>query len=182
MKIGIVSDTHGSMKRWRDGWVVLQGTDIIIHCGDIFNHGSGNPLPEGYAPKELAVELNDLPVPFHVVRGNCDSDVDQLVLRYPLSSPYLFCRFDDISIAATHGHLYDDERWAVLAARWKVSLLLSGHTHRSRIEKKDDVIFVNPGSPSLPRDFPSVAVLDTRLRTVTIFDIINYSVFLSVPF
>jgi len=171
MKIGVISDTHGSVKGWEDAWKVIKDTDIIIHCGDILNHGPGNPLPENYSPKKLVEILNSLQIPLLIVKGNCDSEVDQLFLNYPFSSPFLLCQLDSIRIVASHGHLFKEEEWISLGEKWKVDILISGHTHLWKVERKDNLAVLNPGSPSLPKNEPTVAVIETDSRKIEIFNI-----------
>ena len=91
MWIGVLSDTHGGLRCWREITSgVFSSVDLIIHAGDIFYHGIRNPLPDQYDTISLAEDINALTIPFIVCRGNCDSEVDQVVVRHPIQSPYLF--------------------------------------------------------------------------------------------
>ncbi|HDD64561.1 MAG TPA: phosphodiesterase [Firmicutes bacterium] len=171
MKIGIISDTHGSVKGWENAWKIIKDTDIIIHCGDILNHGPGNPLPEGYSPKKLVEILNGVKIPLLIVKGNCDSEVDQLFLDYPLSFPFLFSQIGQLRILSSHGHIFKEEEWLSLGKKWKIDILISGHTHLWKVEKKENAVILNPGSPSLPKKEPTVAVVDESLRKIEIFNV-----------
>lgn len=88
-KIAVISDTHGSVTAWRKARQIWKGSDMIVHLGDVLYHGPRNPLPEGYMPKELAEEINDSDIPVMIVRGNCDADIDAVMLKWPIANPYL---------------------------------------------------------------------------------------------
>ncbi len=173
MRIGVLSDTHGSLKGWELAWKIFSDADAIIHCGDLFNHGPGNPLPDGYSPAKLLETFNGINKLFLVVRGNCDSEVDQKFLNIPMVSPFLVFQIGDMPrIVATHGHHLDDTRWLDICRRkWKTDILLSGHTHRWKIDKIEGMFWLNPGSPSLPAAEPSAAVIDTDSKELQVFDL-----------
>ncbi len=176
MKIGVVSDTHGGLKAWEDSRRFLDDTETIIHCGDVFNPGPGNPLPDRYAPRDLAAAINGSGVPLLMVKGNCDSEVDQLFLDPPLVSPILVYQVDFLKIVASHGHHFTEDEWLALGRKYKADILISGHTHRARLQHRDGVILLNPGSTALPKDGPpSVSVIDLHLKEIKIFDILNLS-------
>jgi putative phosphoesterase len=151
MRIAIVSDTHGDVAAWRRAKEVLGGADLVIHAGDVLYHGPRNPLKPGYNPPELAEELNNLSCPLLVARGNCDSPVDEEVLKAPMHFPLLFVQYEGLRIVAHHGHEYPLEGLVELCRRWKVTLCISGHTHLPVLEKREGIIVLNPGSPSLPK-------------------------------
>lgn len=161
MKIGVISDTHGSFSAWDKAYArYLSQTDLIIHCGDVLYHGPRNPLPAGYDPGALLEKINALEKPLLLVRGNCDAEVDQMVLDFPLEAPYAHLFTGDYRILVHHGHLE-------LPAKAKKSydLIISGHTHCPGIKEEDGVIYLNPGSPALPKDegkTPTLAVIDGR--------------------
>lgn len=163
MRIGFVSDTHGDAGSWRLAWdKFLAGTDLIIHCGDILYHGPRNPLVDGYNPAELAQILNGCPVPVLYARGNCDADVDQLMIEAPIMSPYVFLQVDGLRIMACHGDNLAEQELLEVARLYKVKLMASGHTHQWTIRQSDDITLINPGSISLPKGkgYPTVAVLE----------------------
>jgi putative phosphoesterase len=165
MRIGVMSDTHGDLACWQG---ITEGifcdVDLIVHAGDIFYHGVRNPLPDGYNTPALAEAINELKTPLLVCRGNCDSDVDQLVVDVPIQAPCLVCQFDYLRLFVHHGHLFSDEEVQRLTSRWKVAVCISGHTHIPFLGQKDSTVFLNPGSPALPKggNSPTVAIIDTN--------------------
>jgi len=175
MKIGVLSDTHGGVKGWEMSWKFLKDTEIILHCGDLFYYGPRNPVPEDYSPGNLVEIFNNLKIPILISKGNCDSEVDQLVLNFPLTYPFLLYQIDFIKIIVSHGHFFNEEEWFNLGKKWKANILISGHTHKWKLEKKEGIILVNPGSPSLPKNEPAVGIIDTELKTVKIFNSGNSS-------
>jgi len=175
-KIGIISDTHGSLERWKLAWEVLKDTDIIIHCGDLFNHGPGNPVPEGYCPKKLLEIFNNLEKPFFVVKGNCDSEVDKTLLTVPFSYPYFFAIFENYKFFATHGNIFTDNKLFELGEKWNINFLISGHTHIWLLEKKNNIIVINPGSPSLSKTEPSCGIINLEDKKVSILEIIKKNI------
>ena len=163
MKIGVISDTHGDATGWqRVMETQFHDVDLIIHAGDILYHGPRNPLVEGYNPPELASLINSCPVPVLFARGNCDADVDQLMLNYPVQTPYVFLQVGNLRIMAHHGDGFDWEEMLRLSRLYGAKLFISGHTHIPVLEHAGEVILLNPGSPSLPKGEgrPTVAVLD----------------------
>jgi len=165
MRIGVVSDTHGGLRSWNDITKgVFSEADLVIHAGDIFYHGIKNPQPDGYDTMGLAQAINDFPHPLLICKGNCDSEVDQLVVDIPIQSPYLVCQFDTLKLLVHHGHLMTEPEVERLASRWDFGVCISGHTHISRLEQKNNIIFLNPGSPSLPKGdgIPTVALIETE--------------------
>lgn len=160
MRIGVISDTHGSLTAWKTAYErFFKDTDLILHCGDVLYHGPRNPLPVGYDPAKLATELNALTLPLVIVRGNCDTEVDQMVLDYPLESPYAHLFTGKLRILALHGH---GSNLSVKAEKG-YNLIISGHTHLPGINKEDGMIRLNPGSPSLPKNdaqTPTIALIE----------------------
>ena len=178
MKIGIISDTHGSVAGWEKSWKILKNSDIIIHCGDLFNHGPGNPIPEKYNPKELLNIFNNLNKPILISRGNCDSEVDQTFLNIPLAYPFLFYQINNLRILVSHGHIFKKDEWIELGKKWKINFLISGHTHIPLLEKVENIIILNPGSPSLPKEkIPTCAMIDTDEGDIKIYNLLDHSVF-----
>ena len=164
MRIGVISDTHGGFKSWQEITKgVFSEADLVIHAGDIFYHGIKNPQPEGYDTMALAQEINDFPLPLIICKGNCDSEVDQLVVDLPIQSPYLVCQFDELRILVHHGHLFTDDEVLRLASRWSFGICISGHTHIPRLERQKQLLFLNPGSSALPKGdgIPTVAFIET---------------------
>jgi len=161
MKIGVISDTHGDLTGWRKVMEeIFSDVDMIIHVGDLFNYGPRNPMPEGFAPGELVQDMNALEIPLVAVRGNCDSDVDDMVVNFPLQSPFAVVQLGSLRIVVNHGDKLSDEEKLNLAKRWHVDIFISGHTHRAKLAREGEIVFLNPGSPSLPKENPTVALLE----------------------
>jgi len=179
MKVGLVSDTHGDVAAWREAMALFRSCELILHAGDHLYHGAFNPILPTYDPQALAKEMNACEVPILHARGNCDSEVDQLALRDPIMSPYVMCRLEGINILVTHGDAMSEEELVELAKRYRVHLLVHGHTHVHGIWEHHSLLVCNPGSPSLPKgdEVPSVAVLEEGV--VSLYDLRDGSVFSS---
>lgn len=172
MKIGIIGDTHGDTLAWERALVALTGCGLAIHCGDILNHGIFNPILPTYAPRLLADSLNTAPFPLVIVKGNCDSDVDQTALGYPIEQHMALIRESGRTILAVHGENFDDNGLAALGRGYGVDLILRGHTHEAAVVEKDGLLIVNPGSASLPKEGPpTVAMLDVDEEVIKVIDI-----------
>ena len=151
MKYVIASDIHGSAT-WCEKLVrqiEAEKPDQVILLGDVLYHGPRNRLSDGYAPAEVAALLNPLANIITAVRGNCDSEVDQMMLDFPCIADYALVMDGARKLFCTHGHVYTPENPPRLPAG---SLFLSGHTHVKVNEVRDGVRFVNPGSVTLPKD------------------------------
>ncbi|MFO7153146.1 MAG: phosphodiesterase [Bacillota bacterium] len=163
MRIGIVSDTHGSSVAFKKALEVLGRCDLLLHAGDVLYHGPRNPLPEGYNPKELAEIINGLEIPLLIAAGNCDAPIDQMLISVPIQSPYSMLLVDRKKLLLAHGHEMDEKALEGLANKWKVDILVTGHTHVKDIKVLPGLIHVNPGSCSLPKDgVPSVALIEDK--------------------
>ena len=151
-KIMIASDIHGDAETTE---ILLEryiesGAEKLVLLGDILYHGPRNDLPAGYAPKKVIELLNAYKNDILSVRGNCDTEVDQMVLSFPVLADYAYLSFDGIRIFATHGHNYNTEKRPPLA---KGDILLHGHTHVPKFESfGEDNIYINPGSVSIPKE------------------------------
>lgn len=164
MKRMILSDVHGSYPRlkgalqWFDQWQI----DQLILLGDLLYHGPRNDLPDGYNPK-LCIELyNQHKDSIMAVRGNCDSEVDQMVLQFPMMSDYVLCHEGNQSFFLTHGHVYHVDRMPPLK---KGDVFMSGHTHVPVMEERNGVYLLNPGSISIPKNGsePSFGLLENGM-------------------
>lgn len=164
MKLLIASDIHGSAtwcKRLMAA-IEAEAPDRLILLGDLLYHGPRNPLPDGYAPAEVAAMLNGMAERIVAVRGNCDSEVDQMMLDFPCMGDYALVMDGARSLFCTHGHVFDPAvvcenaeagvRNATMPPLAPGSAFLSGHTHVKTNEKRSGIQFVNPGSVSLPKD------------------------------
>lgn len=152
MRYLIISDIHGSLTALDAVLPYFEQLkcNYILLLGDILYHGPRNPLPEGYAPKEVADRLNKYADKIIAVRGNCDCEVDQMVLRFPCQGSYTTLFDNDAMLFLTHGHLYTPHNMPHIS---DISLFLYGHTHRWELTRNDEGIWIcNPGSISLPKD------------------------------
>ena len=147
MKLFIASDIHGSAfycQKMIDAYK-KEKADKLVLLGDVLYHGPRNDLPEGYNPKQIIEILNPLAEEILCVRGNCDTEVDQMVFSFPVLSDNALIFADGITLLAAHGH----KETPKLS---KGSILLNGHTHVPAFEEKDGYIRINPGSVSIPKE------------------------------
>ena len=151
MKLLIASDIHGSLRYCRellDAFDREQAERLLL-LGDLLYHGPRNDLPEQYAPKEVITALNERKNAILCVRGNCDTEVDQMVLEFPILADYALVYAETYRLYATHGHVYHPYHLPPLQ---KGDVLLQGHTHIPAWETHDGVVCLNPGSVSIPKD------------------------------
>lgn len=150
MKMLIASDIHGSAfycRKLLDAWDREQPERVLL-LGDILYHGPRNDLPEEYRPKEVLAMLNARKESILCVRGNCDTEVDQMVLEFPILADYAWIAADECRIFATHGHVYNTKNLPPLRAG---EILLHGHTHVPAWEDHGTFRYYNPGSVSIPK-------------------------------
>lgn len=151
MKLMIASDIHGSARWCRamlEAWRQERPERLIL-LGDILYHGPRNDLPEEYAPKQVIAMLNEIGEELLCVRGNCEAEVDQMVLNFPVMADYCAFYIDGHLIYATHGHVYGEDNPPPLKAG---DLLLCGHTHVPCLRRHANYIYANPGSVSIPKN------------------------------
>ncbi len=151
MKWFIASDIHGSefyCKKMLECYKA-EKADKLLLLGDILYHGPRNCLPLEYNPKAVIEMLNDIKDEILCVRGNCDSEVDQMVLNFPILADYCILTHNKTMIFSTHGHKYNTEHLPPLKTG---DILLHGHTHIPICEKYDDFTYINPGSVSIPKN------------------------------
>lgn len=152
MKYFIASDIHGSAYYCRKMLerFEAENADKMIFLGDILYHGPRNDLPRDYAPKEVIEMLNGFSDRILAVRGNCDTEVDQMVLSFPCLAEYALLSASEKMIFITHGHKFNTKTPPPLAAS---DILLHGHTHIPVCEKfGNENFYLNPGSVSIPKD------------------------------
>ena len=151
MKLLIASDIHGSAYYCRELLEAYrkEEADKLILLGDILYHGPRNDLPEGYAPKEVIAMLNPMKQEILCVRGNCDTEVEQMVLEFPILADYGFLYEKGRMIFLTHGHVFHENHLPMLN---KGDILLHGHTHVPVCREHEDYIYMNPGSVSIPKE------------------------------
>ena len=165
----IASDIHGSPNYLRKllTYVDKFNPHKIILLGDLYYSGARNVPPEDFFPKDVVALLNALASKLIVVRGNCDSDVDLKVSDFPIiDNMYLNIFSKDIFL--THGHVYSFDN----LPKFDFDIFIQGHTHVSKLEKKDGKLFLNPGSITLPRDnHHSFMVMNEE--KVTLYDLLT---------
>lgn len=162
MKLMIASDIHGSayycgelLKAWE-----REQPDKLVLLGDLLYHGPRNDLPREYAPKEVIAMLNGIGRELLCVRGNCDTEVDQMVLEFPILAEYAWlyvpCRQDEDGksvgermVFVTHGHMFHEKHLPMLKPG---DILLHGHTHVPVCREHPDYVYMNPGSVSIPKE------------------------------
>ncbi len=150
-KLLIASDLHGSAyyTRLLMDRIAEEKADRILLLGDLLYHGPRNDLPREYAPKEVIELLNSLKNEVLAIRGNCDTEVDQMVLDFPIMADYAVLFVDGITILATHGH-HNNEKNPL--PHKPGDILLCGHTHVPVCRRHEDFIFMNPGSVAIPKE------------------------------
>ena len=151
MKWMIASDIHGSAACCEKLLAAFgrEQADRLLLLGDLLYHGPRNDLPQGYAPKEVIAQLSGVKGKVFCVRGNCEAEVDQMVLPFPVLADYCLLEQKGRVIFATHGHHYNLENPPLLQPG---DVLLHGHTH---IPAKDNSLgfwYLNPGSVSIPKE------------------------------
>lgn len=151
MKYMIASDIHGSAYYCRKMMDALEKeqADRLILLGDLLYHGPRNDLPREYMPKEVIAMLNDKKDLIYNVRGNCDAEVDQMVLEFPILADYCFLELDGHTIFATHGHNHNPKNLPMLK---EGDILLNGHTHIPANQNMGTYTYMNPGSVSIPKE------------------------------
>lgn len=151
MKLLIASDIHGSAY-WCGRLMELvesEQPDRLLLLGDLLYHGPRNDLPKDYAPKQVIPMLSRYQEKIIAVRGNCEAEVDQMVLPFPCMAESSQLLVDGLSLYLTHGHHHDPEHLPPLP---EGSVFLSGHTHVKIDEMHHGIRCLNPGSVSIPKD------------------------------
>jgi len=151
-KLLIASDIHGSAFYCRQLILAFEreNADRLLLLGDVLYHGPRNALPKEYNPKDAAEMLNKIKDRILCVRGNCDSEVDQMMLSFPILADYCILYAENRLIFATHGHKYNT---ASLPPLSRGDILLHGHTHIPAFsEFGEENLYLNPGSVSIPKD------------------------------
>ena len=152
MKWMIASDIHGSAYYCRKLLEAYteEGADRLLLLGDILYHGPRNDLPRDYAPKEVIALLNERKNDIYCVRGNCDTEVDQMVLEFPVLADYCILPVGQKLVYATHGHSYNTKNPPPLMPE---DILLHGHTHVPAWQEfGEGKLYLNPGSLSIPKE------------------------------
>ena len=150
MKLLIASDIHGSILYAEKLFerVEAEKPDKILLLGDLLYHGPRNDLPDGYNPKAVIALLNAHREQLLCVRGNCEAEVDQMVLSFPVMAEYAYLSVDGVTIFAAHGHHVNEDNPPPLNAG---EILLCGHTHIPAMHVHENFTYLNPGSVSIPK-------------------------------
>jgi uncharacterized protein len=171
MMIGIISDLHGYPEKFKKSLQHLKNCDVILCAGDVLYHGPRNPILAGYNPEGLIKEIQECSIPILFARGNCDSEVDQMVLNDFVIEPYIFYEKDGVRFVVLHGHNTEQEKLKEIARRYKADVVITGHTHIRTMEVYENTLLVNPGSISVPKGdgIPTVAVYnDNKVKFINI--------------
>lgn len=151
MRWMIASDIHGSeyyCKKLLEAYD-RENAGRLLLLGDILYHGPRNDLPRDYNTKSVAKMLNEHKKDILCVRGNCDTEVDQMVLRFPILADYGFLYEQGRMIFLTHGHVFHEQNLPMLK---KGDILLHGHTHVPACREHETYVYMNPGSVSIPKE------------------------------
>ena len=176
MKLMFASDIHGSAFYCRRMLELYKnsGAERLVLLGDILYHGPRNDLPREYAPKEVIAMLNPLKDELLAVRGNCDTEVDQMVLEFPILADYCLLMAGQTRMYATHGHVYNENHLPPLTDG---DALIHGHTHlleAKEITAEDGrrIKILNPGSVSIPKggNPATYALLEDGVFTILTLD------------
>lgn len=174
MKLIIASDIHGSLKYTKKLEELIKNTnpDNIILLGDLLYHGARNDLPEEYFTIEVTNILNKYADKIIAVRGNCDSEVDDMVTNFSIMEDYKELNVDGVKVYLTHGHLIN--KYAQIFAE---NYLLSGHTHVYNLEGKH----LNPGSVGIPKINKEHTCLLYENKTFKLIDLENFNILKELP-
>ena len=167
MKLFIATDVHGSAY-WAECIVnefKHSNSDVLVLLGDIYNHGPRNPFPKDYAPMKVAEIFNAIADRVIAVKGNCDSEVDEMISQFPFVQQEIIpC---GRRLYFTHGHLYNKDNLPQLA---RGDVLFYGHFHTNEIVEVDGVTCVNVSSVSLPKDKSAYCIADEKGVAIYGFD------------
>lgn len=169
MKYMFASDIHGSAYYCKKMLEVYEqsGAKRLILLGDILYHGPRNDLPKDYDPKQVLTMLNEYKNQIYAVRGNCDSEVDQMVLEFPMMADYALLELNGKTFYVTHGHIYNQD---CLPPMQIGDVLIHGHIHLPVAEPMGDYYLLNPGSTSLPKEGNPSSYGMLHGTTFTVYD------------
>lgn len=166
MKYLLVSDIHGCLPTLNAvlGFYEREHCDMLCILGDILNYGPRNRIPEGIDPKGIVERLNTLKEQIIAVRGNCDAEVDQMLLQFPIMADYALVADDGVRLFLTHGHIYNEGNMPPC----RHDVFVYGHTHLWKLEKQGATLVCNLGSVTFPKggNEPTFAVYENRTLTI----------------
>ena len=179
MKLLMASDIHGSLSAARNVVKAFQKeeADYLIFLGDVMYHGPRNPLPDEYQPAKVAELLNTIKNKIIAIRGNCDSEVDQMLLDFPITAQYQNIPLMNGKLFATHGHIFDLS--TIPASVDRGDIFAFGHIHIPILKMNEaGILVVNPGSAALPKEGhpPTYAIIDDASVEIKTFDGTVYQV------
>lgn len=150
MKYLIISDIHGSLPRLEQALTFYEKGhyDMLCVLGDILNYGPRNRVPEGLDAQGIAQRLNNMAENIIAVRGNCDSEVDQMLLRFPMMADYSVLVDNGKRLFLTHGHIYNDQQLPPC----RHDAVFYGHTHLWRLDEQNGTVICNTGSITFPKE------------------------------
>lgn len=162
MKIGIISDIHGYPEKFTKALGYFKHCDMILCGGDILYHGPRNPILMGYNPLALVAEISKNQIPMLIARGNCDAEVDIMVLNLPMMPEYVVYEKDNVRFIVTHGDNLNEDELKKIGIIYKADIVITGHTHIRKFETYLDTMYINPGSVSVPKGdgISSVATIE----------------------
>jgi len=148
MKYLLISDIHGSLPALERALTFYkeQSCDMLCILGDILNYGPRNSLPDGLNPQMIAERLNAMAADIVAIRGNCDSEVDQMLLRFPIMADYLLLVDNGKRLLLTHGHIYNKEQMPTMHC----DAFFCGHTHLWELSRLNHTVICNLGSITFP--------------------------------
>ena len=175
MKYLVMSDLHGSYTAFKEIEKAYHyhKVDAILCLGDILYHGPRNDLPNGYAPKKVIEAINPYKDQIISVRGNCEAEVDQMVLDFPVLATYSELYLGSKRVFMTHGHIYNKDNMPPLKEN---DIFMQGHTHIPTVHKENGIYMLNPGSCTIPKGgHPATyAILDETSFTIYKLDQTEY--------
>ena len=151
MKLMFASDIHGSLfyaEKVAEAYKNEKAEKLIL-LGDLLYHGPRNDLPKDYNPKGVIALLNSMKQEILAVRGNCEAEVDQMVLEFPVMAEYMIMYLENRMVFVTHGHKFNTSNPPMLKDN---DILIHGHNHVQAMEKVDNYYYINPGSTSIPKN------------------------------
>ena len=166
MKLMIASDLHGSaycVKKLMDAYAAEKPEKLLL-LGDLLYHGPRNALPRDYDCMAVAGMLNAVRENIIAVRGNCDCEVDQMVLEFPVLGDYALLEWEGLALYATHGHVWNEDHLPPMA---RGTVLLNGHFHVPVCRDHDAYLYLNPGSTSIPKEGSAGSYMTLEGRTFT---------------
>lgn len=168
MKLFFTSDLHGALGQTQKviDKYLTSDADMLVLLGDLLNHGPRNSVPDDYDPAAVATLLNQYQEKVISVRGNCDSEVDQMLIEFPILSDYhMILLQNGQRIFLTHGHIYNEEVHPKLSVG---DIIAYGHTHLPVAYEKEGLYMFNPGSITFPKggNEPSYGIYDAGVLSV----------------